>query len=102
MRTILTSFFMVLILSNSLTPSGSEVRGQVWGHGIFSGDLGCTDTPILPDPHQPESCDLLKLMEIKGPAIIIAGSGMCTGGRIVDHLDQGLDNPKNDLLFVGY
>ncbi len=181
---------------------------------IFSGDLGCTDTPILPDPDQPESCDLLilestygdrnhtgrkeriqsltqildkalrdngivyipafalgrtqeliyeldriktkvpvfidsplglkiteiytglqsfwdkeakalkaagdhpldfknlysvenfrdhrKLMEIKGPAIIIAGSGMCTGGRIVDHLDQGLDNPKNDILFVGY
>ncbi|WP_321492478.1 hypothetical protein [uncultured Desulfobacter sp.] len=33
-------------------------------------------------------------MEIKGPSIIIAGSGMCTGGRIVDHLDQGLDNPK--------
>lgn len=181
---------------------------------IFSGDLGCTDTPILPDPDPPEACDLLilestygdrnhtgrkeriqsltqilgtalkdngivyipafalgrtqeliyeldriktrvpvfidsplglkitriyadmqgfwdkeakvlkaagdhpldfknlysvknfrdhrKLMEIKGPAIIIAGSGMCTGGRIVDHLDQGLDNPKNDLLFVGY
>lgn len=46
--------------------------------------------------------DHRKLMEIKGPAIIIAGSGMCTGGRIVDHLDQGLDNPKNDILFVGY
>jgi len=34
--------------------------------------------------------------------VIIAGSGMCTGGRIVDHLKAGLEEPKNDLLFVGY
>lgn len=181
---------------------------------IFSGDLGCTDTPILPDPDPPESCDLLilestygdrthpsrknrietlrnllhkaladkgivyipafalgrtqellyeldriglnvpvfvdsplgleiteiysrleaywdaesrdlkkhgdhpfdfkglyavrkyhdhkKLLTISGPAVIIAGSGMCTGGRIVDHLEQGLNDPANDIVFVGY
>lgn len=43
-----------------------------------------------------------KLMEIPGPAIIIAGSGMCTGGRIIDHLENDLDNSKSDILFVGY
>ncbi|MDZ7666967.1 MAG: hypothetical protein U5K27_16860 [Desulfotignum sp.] len=32
----------------------------------------------------------------------IAGFGMCTGGRIVNHLKHGLDDPKNDLFFVGY
>ena len=124
---------------------------------IFSGDLGCTDTPIIPDPDPPDACDLLvlestygdrnhtgredrvtalkkllkraledkgivyipafslgrtqeliyeldriKILNIKGPAIIIAGSGMCTGGRIVDHLKNGLDNPANDVFFVGY
>jgi metallo-beta-lactamase family protein len=181
---------------------------------IFSGDLGCTDTPILPDPDPPESCDLLilestygnrthpsrkdridalrkmlqkaladkgivyipafslgrtqellyeldkiglnvpvfvdsplglqitkiysnletfwdqeskdlkakgdhpfdfkglyavekyqdhkKLLNINGPAVIIAGSGMCTGGRIVDHLRLGLEDPANDIFFVGY
>jgi metallo-beta-lactamase family protein len=181
---------------------------------IFSGDLGCTDTPLLPDPDPPESCDLLvlestygdrthpsrknriealrnllhkvladkgivyipafalgrtqellyeldriglnvpvfvdsplgleitsiyasletfwdqeardlqqqgdhpfdfkalyavrtyqdhqKLLTVSGPAIIIAGSGMCTGGRIVDHLEQGLNDPTNDIIFVGY
>ena len=41
-------------------------------------------------------------MDIKGPAIIIAGSGMCTGGRIVDHLEHGLEDPANDIFFVGY
>ena len=41
-------------------------------------------------------------MQIKSPAIIIAGSGMCTGGRIVDLLENGLNNAKNDIFFVGY
>jgi len=27
---------------------------------------------------------------------------MCTGGRIVDHLKHGLEDPKNDIFFVGY
>lgn len=46
--------------------------------------------------------DHVRLLEIPGPAIIIAGSGMCTGGRIVDHLKAGLEDPKNDIIFVGY
>jgi metallo-beta-lactamase family protein len=46
--------------------------------------------------------DHRKLLTIDGPAIIIAGSGMCTGGRIVDHLRQGLNDRKNDIFFVGY
>jgi metallo-beta-lactamase family protein len=44
----------------------------------------------------------LKLLDMPGPAIIIAGSGMCTGGRILDHLKAGLSDSKNDVLFVGY
>jgi metallo-beta-lactamase family protein len=46
--------------------------------------------------------DHLKLRDAPGPAVIIAGSGMCTGGRILDHLKWGLENPANDILFVGY
>jgi len=200
---------------HTLPPNNSNKRSLTPTYSvIFSGDLGCTDTPILPDPDPPESCDLLilestygdrnhtsrkerietlkgllnkaladngivyipafslgrtqeliyeldriktkvpvfidsplglkitriyadlesfwdqeakalkaagdhpldfknlysvekyrdhkQLMEMKGPAIIIAGSGMCTGGRIVDHLALGLNDPKNDLFFVGY
>jgi len=43
-----------------------------------------------------------RILDIPGPAIIIAGSGMCTGGRIIDHLSAGLGETKNDVLFVGY
>jgi metallo-beta-lactamase family protein len=43
-----------------------------------------------------------RLLEIKGPAVIIAGSGMCSGGRIVHHLAAGIERPENDVVFVGY
>lgn len=46
--------------------------------------------------------DHLDLCAMQGPAVILAGSGMCTGGRIIDHLLRGIDKPENDILFVGY
>lgn len=37
-----------------------------------------------------------------GPMIIIAGSGMCTGGRVLHHLQRFLPDAKSTVLFVGY
>ena len=36
------------------------------------------------------------------PCIIIAGSGMCEGGRIVHHFAKALGNVKNTVIIVGY
>jgi metallo-beta-lactamase family protein len=39
---------------------------------------------------------------IKGSTIIMAGSGMITGGRIKHHLTVNITHPESTLLFVGY
>lgn len=43
-----------------------------------------------------------ELNYLKGPAIIISASGMMTGGRIVHHLRNHIENPDNTLLIVGF
>jgi metallo-beta-lactamase family protein len=36
------------------------------------------------------------------PAVIIAGSGMCSGGRVVNYLKRFIGKPETDIIFVGY
>jgi metallo-beta-lactamase family protein len=42
------------------------------------------------------------LNDLKGPAIIIAASGMCEHGRILHHLAHHGGDERNAILFVGY
>lgn len=39
---------------------------------------------------------------IRGSVIVIAGSGMCTGGRIKHHLVNNIARAESTILFVGY
>jgi metallo-beta-lactamase family protein len=41
-------------------------------------------------------------MHSPNPAIVIAASGMATGGRVLHHLAAGLPDPRNTILFVGF
>lgn len=43
-----------------------------------------------------------KLNSAQEPMIIISASGMAEGGRILHHLRNNIENPKNLILFVGY
>ncbi|MCA9399854.1 MAG: MBL fold metallo-hydrolase, partial [Candidatus Omnitrophica bacterium] len=46
--------------------------------------------------------DSKAINDVKEPVIIMAGSGMCTGGRIKHHLVKHISRPENTILFVGY
>jgi metallo-beta-lactamase family protein len=46
--------------------------------------------------------DSKALVENDRPAVIIASSGMASGGRVVHHLFAGLPDPRNTVLFVGF
>jgi metallo-beta-lactamase family protein len=46
--------------------------------------------------------DSMRINSQPQPKMIMAGSGMSTGGRVLYHEERYLSNPKNILLFVGY
>jgi metallo-beta-lactamase family protein len=46
--------------------------------------------------------DSKSINRIKGSCIIMAGSGMCTAGRIKHHLVKHISRPESTILFVGY
>jgi metallo-beta-lactamase family protein len=46
--------------------------------------------------------DSIALNDRDGPMIILAGSGMCEGGRIVHHLKHALGDSRHTVLFVGW
>jgi len=48
------------------------------------------------------SDDSKAINRISGSSIIIAGAGMCTGGRIKHHLVRNISRPESTVLFVGY
>ena len=43
-----------------------------------------------------------RLNERRGPMVILAGSGMATGGRVVHHLKAFAPDPANTILFAGF
>ena len=46
--------------------------------------------------------DSQSLNDVEGPCLILAGAGMCNGGRILHHLRHGLPRQNTHVLIVGY
>lgn len=57
----------------------------------------------LPELHfTRETQDSIALNEIRSGAVIMAGSGMCMGGRVRHHLRHNLARKESAVIFVGY
>ncbi len=54
------------------------------------------------DSHQAHLAMVRHLASTARPAIVIAGNGMCSSGRIVNYLKAMLHDPRHDVLFIGY
>lgn len=57
---------------------------------------------ITIDDHRDHLALVNRLAQSGEPAVVIAGSGMCNGGRIMNYLNALLGDARTDLLFVGY
>jgi metallo-beta-lactamase family protein len=49
-----------------------------------------------------ETADSMAINKIKSGAVIMAGAGMATGGRVRHHLKHNLWRPESSVIFVGY
>ncbi len=91
------------------SPMASSIT-EVFRHHLALFDKEATDffnrngSPFdFPNLRLVKSVDESKTLNyIKGTAIIIAGSGMCTGGRIKHHLAANISRRESTILFVGY
>jgi metallo-beta-lactamase family protein len=62
-----------------------------------------SDQPKLPNLHQTRSPEeSMVINQVESGAIIIAGSGMCSGGRILHHLKHNVWRPECHLVIVGF
>lgn len=57
----------------------------------------CTAATIVNNPEESK-----RLNEKKGPMLVIAASGMATGGRVVHHIKAFAPDPRNTILFSGF
>jgi len=74
-------------------PDYLKKEAQKFGNGIFN-------FPGL--RHTETSADSKSINDVPSPKIIIAGSGMSNGGRILHHERRYLSDPNSAIVFVGY
>ena len=73
---------------------------HLYGAKLFGPD---SSLPELPNYHEARSSEeSMRINEISRGAIIIAGSGMCSGGRIQHHLKNNIWRPECHLMIVGF
>ena len=60
------------------------------------------DQLVAIDEHADHEANVRRLARSGEPAVVIAASGMCAGGRVMNYLKAMLHDERHDVLFVGY
>lgn len=93
-------------LDSPMAISATAIMGRYLGYlrPEIAAQIRAGQDPFrLPGLHfTRETGESLTINRIRGGAIIIAGSGMCTGGRVRHHLRHNLWRPESSVIFVGY
>jgi len=91
------------------SPMAIEASAVYWKHTeLFDEEArqwraSLRNLPTLPNLRLCRTAEeSMAINRISNGAIVIAGSGMCTGGRIVHHLKHNLDRPECDVVFTGF
>ena len=91
------------------SPMAVEATKIYWEHlDLFDAEFKALnrERPLTEDLNTvkptPTAQDSMALNNLPGPCLIMAGSGMCNGGRILHHLKENLWRPEACVLIVGY
>lgn len=112
-------YFLHLGIGSNMLPPGLQVfldsPMAISATEVFERHPECLDPTLArllrdgQDPfHLPglhlarESTDSIAINRISGGAIVMAGSGMCTGGRVRHHLRHNLWRKESAVIFVGF
>jgi metallo-beta-lactamase family protein len=95
-----------VFLDSPMAISATEIFGrhpECFSAGLQKLLRGRTDPFHLPGLHfVRETAASMALNRISGGAVIMAGSGMCTGGRVRHHLRHNVWRRESSIVFVGF
>jgi metallo-beta-lactamase family protein len=86
------------------SPMAIETTELYWRHADLQRArlLGDESTPAFAVTAAESTEDSMRINAIENGAIVIAGSGMCSGGRILHHLKHNLWRPECHVILVGF
>jgi metallo-beta-lactamase family protein len=91
------------------SPMAIEASEVYWKHPDLYDDearaarRSADGMPVLPNLKLCRMAEeSMAINQLRGGAIVIAGSGMCTGGRIVHHLKHNLAHRECNVIFTGF
>ena len=99
-------YFMNVFLDSPMAISATQIferHPECYNKETLQAATGGKDPFSLPGLHfTRETAESIAISQLESGAVIMAGSGMCTGGRVRHHLKHNLWGRKNSIIFVGY